>query len=99
MTTTTLGDRETLAAALYSAYASGGSAGAIAPLAEQPPATIGTWHTVAESVLAILAPDRLIVEKAVDWRNVTKQLSHAPDSPTREAANQALLDAVDASGR
>jgi hypothetical protein len=99
MMTATLADRETWATALYAAYASGASAGAIAPLEEQTPLTVAQWRTVADAVLARLAPDARIVDKAVHWRNVTKNLSHAPDSPDREAANQALLDAVDASGR
>jgi hypothetical protein len=95
----TVQDREELAAALYSAYASGDSPGKIPPLEEQVPTTIGRWRTVADAVLVKLAPDQLIVDKAVHWRNVTKNLSHAPDAPEREMANQALLDAVDASGR
>jgi ABC-type hemin transport system substrate-binding protein len=95
----TVQDREELAAALYSAYASGDSPGPIPPLEEQTPTTIGRWRTVADAVLTKLAPDAVIVDKAVAWRTVMKNLSHAPEAPERLRAHAELLAAVDASGQ
>lgn len=92
-------DTEAFAEALYAAYASQGAGGPVAPLGEQTPAEQGKWQIVADGVLTLLAPERRVVDAAVKWREVTKRLSHAPEAPERVAAEEALRDAVDASGR
>jgi hypothetical protein len=68
-------------------------------LENETPLTKGRWRAVADAVLAITAADRKIIEKAIVWRDVTKRLSHAPESSQREEVNTDLIDAVDASGR
>lgn len=96
---TTTADIDTWASALYAAYASGAALGPIPPLEEQTPAVVGRWRTVADTLLARLAPDQAIVDRAVAWRNATVNLAHAPDAPARVHADQELIKAVDASGR